>query len=300
MESEEIQKIKKAGEIHKKVVDFARDLVKPGMKLLEIADKIDDKILELGGKPAFPVNLSIDEVAAHATPSWNSEEIAKGLLKVDIGIHIDGYVADGAFSVDLEKEGSEESELNKKLIEAAEVGLKEDLSVFGEGVKLSEVGSAVQKAVKEKGFNPIHNLSGHSIERYNLHSGVNIPNVDVGQVYKIEKGLYAVEPFTTNGFGKVRDGKPSGIYHLEGGGNVRDNFAREVLEFIAEEYQTLPFCARWIYKKFSSRGLLALRQIEQAGILHHYPQLIEIGKGKVAQAEHTVLITEEGKFVTTK
>ena len=119
------------------------------------------------------------------------------------------------------------------------------------------------------------------------------------QIQKIESGLYAIEPFSTSGLGAVRDGRPSGIYHLEKPGSVRDNFAREVLAFIAEEYQTLPFCSRWIYKKFGSKGLLALRQIEQAGLLYQYPQLIEKGSGKVAQAEHTIIITEKDKIITT-
>ena len=295
MEQEEIAKIKKAGEIHHKVMVYAREIVKSGVKLLEIADKIDAKIDELGGKPAFPVNLSVDSVAAHATPGYNDEAVASGLLKVDVGIHIDGYVADGAFSVDLE-----DSEENRKLIEAAEEGLRAALDKIGKGVSLREVGKSIGEGIGKFGFVPIVNLSGHEIKQYDLHAGLNIPNYDNGQDITLGEGLYAIEPFATNGHGKVRDGKPSGIYRLQGGGNVRDNFAREVLKFIVDEYDELPFCSRWIYGKFGGRGLLALRQIEQAGLLHQYAQLIEAGKGKVAQAEHTVLLVGDEKIVTTK
>ena len=295
---EEIEKTKQAGKIHQELVVYAKEIIKPGIKLIDIANKIDDKILELKAKPAFPVNLSINEQAAHCTPSFNDESIVFGLLKVDIGIHVDGYVADGAFSLDLDE--GEESKINKKLIIAAEAGLKTALETINIGVSLGEIGKKVQEVINKEGFVPIKNLTGHEIKQYNLHTGLTIPNYDSGQEIKLEEGTYAIEPFATNGLGRVKDGKPSGIYRLISEGNVRDKFAREVLAFIIEEYNTLPFCSRWIYKKFSSRGLLALRQIEQAGILHQYPQLIEEGKGKIAQAEHTVLLTKKEKIVTTK
>jgi methionyl aminopeptidase len=295
MEKSEIEKIKKAGEIHREVMKYARGIVKRGVKLIEIAEKIDAKILELGGKPAFPVNLSVDFEAAHCTPAWNSDEVARGLLKVDVGIHVDGFVADSAFSIDLE-----DSEENRRIIEAAEAGLRAGLEKFGKGVPLNEVGAAIDLAVSKKGFVAIRNLTGHLIEQYNLHAGMNVPNYDNGQTTEVLKGLYAVEPFATNGHGRVKDGKPSGIYSVNiMEGNVRDNFAREVLAFIDEEYLGLPFCSRWIYRRFGSRGLLALRQIEQAGILHQYAQLIEENRGKVAQAEHTVLILGNGERIVT-
>jgi len=299
MESEEIEKTKKAGKIHQDVVVYAREIIKPGMKLIDIANKIDDKIAELGAKPAFPVNLSINEVAAHSTPEFNDEEIARGLLKVDIGLQIDGYVADGAFSLDL-SDGDESIE-NKKLISAAEAGLKAALESIGLGVSLGEVGKSVQEAINDKGFVPIENLMGHQIKQYDLHAGLNIPNYDSEDDTEIEEGVYAIEPFATNGSGRVKNGKPSGIYKLQEEGNVRDGFAREVLVFIISEYNNLPFCSRWIVKKFGNRGLLALRQIENAGILHHYAQLVEERKGKVAQAEHTVILTSDGeKIVSTR
>jgi methionyl aminopeptidase len=278
----------KANEIAKKVKEYVKTIVKPGVKLIDLAEKIEQKTLDLGGKPAFPCNLSINEIAAHYTPSFNDETKAHGLLKVDFGVSIDGCVSDNALSFDLENK-----EDNKKLIEAAELALKKATEVIKIGVTISQVGKEIEKSIKSFGFQPIQNLSGHSIEQYNLHSGVTIPNYDNSSNKETQEGVYAIEPFSTSGLGSVKDGRLSGIFKLERPGNVRDNFAREVLGFIAEEYKTLPFCSRWIYKKFGSRGLLALRQIEQQGLLHHYPQLIESGKGKVAQAEHTVIVTDK-------
>lgn len=294
MDKSEIEALKKAGTIAKQTVAYAKSLIKPDMSLLEIAEKIEAKVYELGGKPAFPVNLSINEIAAHSTPSFDDPEKARDLLKVDIGVHVNGFVADTAFSIDLSN-----NQENKKLIEAAESALDSALSTISLNAELREIGNAIEKEIKARGFVPIQNLSGHSISEYDLHAGITIPNYDNSQQKKLSPGVYAIEPFSTSGLGLVRDGKLSGIYHIEKEGNVRDLFAREVLHFIEEEYQTLPFCSRWIHKKFGSRGLLALRRIEEAGLLHHYPQLIEKNNGKVAQAEHTVILTEKEKIITT-
>lgn len=295
MEKEEITKLKEAGKIASLVVEYAKSFIKKDISLLEIAEKIEEKIISLKAKPAFPVNLSINEIAAHSTPSYNDEAKANGLLKIDIGVHIDGLIADTAFSIDLENLKD-----NKMLIEAAEKALESALHKIKLGAKINEIGSSIQEACSSLNVQPIHNLSGHSIDSYLIHSGLTIPNFDNSQEIEIEQGIFAIEPFTTFGAGAVRDGKPSGIYHLEKEGNVRDAFARQVLQFIEEEYRTLPFCARWIHKKFGTRGLLALRQIEQTSLLHHYPQLIEKSNAKVAQAEHTVLLTKTEKIITTK
>ena len=294
MDKEEIEKLKQAGEISRKVKDYAKQLVKPGMPLLEIAEKIEAKILELKAKPAFPVNLSINEIAAHATPSSTDSSVASGLLKVDIGVHIDGFVADSAISLDLES-----SQENKKLIESAQEALDKALEVFKLEAKLKDVGAAIEKSIQSHGFQPIRNLSGHSIEQYDLHAGTTIPNFNNSSVKIIEEGVYAIEPFVTPGFGSVKDGRQSGIYKLIKESNVRDSFAREVLAFIIEEYDTLPFCSRWIATKFGSRALLALKRLEDAGIIHQYAQLVEVSGKKVAQAEHTIIITNEEKIVTT-
>lgn len=292
--SEEIEKLKQAGEITKKVKTFAREIIKKDVPLLEIANKIDDKITELGGKPAFPLNLSINEIAAHSTPTFNDETLAHGLLKFDVGVHVDGYVADTAFSLDLEN-----SEENKRLIEAAEAGLKAAIDVVSSTATLQKIGKAIEDAIKEKDAQPIINLSGHSVDQYNLHSGITIPNYDNSQDFEIGTGSFAIEPFATSGHGRVKDGKPSGIYHLENDIQVRDAFAREVLAYIKEEYQTLPFCSRWLVKKFGSRALIALKRLEEATILHHYPQLVETDRKPVAQAEHTIVLTKNEKIVTT-
>ena len=336
MSPDELSKLKQAGSIASQTVAFARSFIKKGMPLLEIAESIEAHIEKLGGKPAFPVNLSIDDIAAHATPTHNDEKKAQGLLKVDIGVHIDGFIADTAFSLDLEN-----SEENARLIAAAESALAAAVKhiLAHPHTSLRDIGKAIASAasaqhqkhdahpilkdgvlgsaraldargatdalkgvvtVGPRHVETIRNLSGHSIERFTIHAGITIPNYDNAQEKLLAQGVYAIEPFTTTGIGAVRDSKPSGIYALVGQKAVRDPLARQLLTFIITTYQTLPFCSRWLVRQFGTRALLALKRLEDARILHHYPRLIEQSEHKVAQAEHTLVITEKEVIVTTR
>ena len=289
------EKIIKAGKIAAETREFAQGFIKKNMLLIEIADKMESHIRALGGKPAFPTCLSIDSIAAHATPAYNGIETAKGILKIDFGVHIDGWIADTAFSIDLE-----DSRENKKMIEASENALNAAIKTIKKNVALSAIGKNIQKEIEILGFAPIINLCGHSVEHYVLHAGVSIPNFDNKSNSKIEEGLYAIEPFATNGNGKIHDGKPSGIFRLENDKNPRSQIAREILGFIIEEYNTLPFCSRWLVKKFGTKSLIALKQLEENGNIHSYAELIESSNGKVSQTEHTILVEKNGIVVTTR
>ena len=288
------EKILKAGKIAAQVRDYAKKIIEPGMPLLEIAEKIEAKIVSLGGKSAFPVNLSINDIAAHYTPIPEDKTLALGLLKVDIGVHVDGYIADTAFTLDLES-----SEENKLLIQAAEEALENAINITNKDTKLKDIGKVIEETISSKGFTPIINLSGHEMQPYDLHAGITVPNIDNKQEGKIGTGLFAIEPFSTTGSGRVYDGKPSTIYQLLEPKMPRSNDARKILSFIQEEYDTLPFCSRWIFKKFGVKALIALKQLEDAGIIHQYQMLVESGHGKVAQAEHTILIEKDNVKVTT-
>ena len=288
------EKIILAGKIASQVKSYAKTFIKKDMPLLEIAEKIEAKIIELGGKPAFPVNLSINNISAHYTPSYDDKTLAHGLLKVDFGVHIDGWTADNAFSLDLEN-----NEENKKLIKASEDALNKAIETAKKMPQLNEIGKKISETIESYKFSPIINLSGHSMEQYSLHSGTTIPNIDNKDTEKLKAGLYAIEPFTTNGSGKVREGKPSEIYELKNDKNIRNPIAREVLELITKEYNTLPFCSRWIVKKIGTKALFGLKQLEENRNLHHYNQLVEIAESKVSQAEETIFIDEKGEFIVT-
>jgi methionyl aminopeptidase len=292
--NEAIEGLKKAGQIAKQAREFIRKIIKPGMKLLDIAEQIEGKITELGGKLAFPVNLSINEIAAHYTPSHDDETLASGLLKVDLGVHVDGYIADTAFSLDLE-----DNEENKKLIEAADKALEKAIKTIKFGVPINEIGKEISEVIVFNGFSPIRNLTGHQVSQWYLHSGFTVPNYDNGNTTRVEEGSYAIEPFTTTGQGLVYESKPSGIFIFQGRTGVRDRLAKEIMNFIETEYKTLPFCSRWLVKKFGSRAIQALAMLKQTGAINEFSQLLEKGKGKVAQAEHTVIVSKDKVEVTT-
>ena len=262
MDTKEKDKILKAGKIASQIRYYTKTIVKKDVPLLEIAEKIESEIVKLGGKPAFPVNLSINDIAAHYTPSHNDETLAYGLLKVDFGVHIDGFIADTSLSFDLDT--GESSHENKELIKASEEALENAIKKIKYNVTTSEIGKVIHETINKKGFTPIINLSGHSIEQYELHSGITIPNIDDGKNLKLEEGVYAIEPFATNSSasGRVYDGKPSGIYSLTKRKPVRSPNARKILDFIEKEYSTLPFCSRWIIKKFGSSSILSLKELE--------------------------------------
>jgi methionyl aminopeptidase len=289
------EKIIQAGKILSEVREYTQKFIKKDMPLLEIAEKIEEKIFKLGGKPSFPTGLCINDIAAHYTPSHDDKTLANGLLKIDIGAHIDGWIADTAFSIDLEN-----NKENKELIESSEKALENVMEKIKKNIQIREIGKTVQETIESSGFSPIINLSGHQVEKYDLHAGISIPNFDNGNENLLPKGLYAIEPFSTSGNGKVYDGKPSGIYQLISEKNIRNPIARQVLELIKKEYQTLPFCSRWIVKKFGTKALIGLKQLEENKNLHHYAVLVETSHKNVAQTEHTILIDDNKIIVTTK
>lgn len=295
MNSQDKEKILRAGKIASEVKKYAGTIVKKGIPLLEIAEKIEGKIIELGGKPAFPVNLSINDIAAHYTPSHDDKTLALGLLKIDLGVHIDGWIADTAFSMDLE-----DNEENKRLILVSELALKNASKTIKFKVTNSKIGKEIEESISSGEILPIINLSGHEIKKYELHSGLTIPNIDNSQEIPLQEGLYAIEPFATNGAGKVYDGRDSGIYELISERNIRSQSAREVLDFIIKKYRTLPFCSRWLYKKMGAKSLLALKQLETNGNLHQFPLLVEASHCKVAQSENTFLVEKDKVIVTSE
>ncbi len=295
MEKSELEKWKKAGKLGAEVMAYAKKIVKPEMPLLEIAEKVEKKISDLKATNAFPINLSINEIAAHSSPLHNDETKAFGLIKVDLGVNINGYISDMACSLDLTSE-----QKYKDLILASKYALKEAIKIIRPGIMLMEIGKIIQDTISTYNLASVRNLSGHELKPWKLHSGLTIPNYDNGNTTKLKEGmLLAIEPFATSGEGIVQDGRQSGIYKLTAHEPTRDMNARKILEFIEEEYKELPFSSRWLVKKFGTRALFSLRLLEQSGSLHHFNQLIEKTKAPVSQAEHTILITKDGCEVLT-
>ncbi len=295
MEKQEIEKYKKAGKISIKIKDYAKGIIKPGMPLLEIAQKIHKKILDLGAKPAFPVNLSIDDIAAHYHPTLEDKTKASGLLKIDIGIQINGFIADTSFSMDLTPDNK-----HKKLIQTNQEALNNALKILEKNPTLNEIGEIIQKTIEDSGFSPIVNLSGHGLKQYEIHTAPSIPNYANENKNKLSEGAYAIEPFATTGEGKIYEGPGSNIYSLINPKNTRNSTARKILQYILDEYKTLPFSLREMQEKFGVMARFAIKQMTEEGILHEFSQLIEKSHHPVTQAEHTFIKTDNKIIITTK
>jgi len=290
-DAEQYEKCREAGRILAQVRDEAAERVEVGASHLEIAEWAEEKIRDLGGEPAFPVNISIDEEAAHATPERDADStFGEEMVNLDIGVHVDGWLADTAVTVDL----SGRDELAAASAEALDAALE----VAGPGVNVGEIGAAVEEVIEGYGLNPVVNLTGHGLGHWEQHTAPNIPNREVAQGAKLEAGdVVAIEPFATDGRGKVKEGSSEEIFALEREGTVRDRTARQVLDQVTEEFKTLPFAARWLD---SPRAKMALRRLKQQNIVHGYPVLQEEEGKFVSQKEHTVIVTDDGVDVTTR
>lgn len=301
MEKNEYESYIKAGRIAKEVKEFARNLIKPDMKLIDIASAIDSKIEELGGEPAFPVNLSINEIAAHFTPAGGDESVAHGLLKIDLGVHVGGYIADTAFSMDLTEDGEfkEMIKLNDEILKRITFGVVPR-------VEAKIVGEIAQDTLKEwneknkSRFSIIKSLSGHALGIDTIHAGLTISNYRNDNTAELDDMAFAIEPFVTTGVGDVYEGSPGGIYVLQRDDQGRDKEARVVLNFIKENYKSRPFCIRWLEKKGFQKLRFVMAMLTKQGILYQYPLLIEKSKAPVSQSENTFVVYDGAVVRTTE
>ena len=292
MNEEAMKKYILSGKINSDAKRYARKIIKPGSSLLEIAEKIEEFIKNKGGKPAFPVNLSLNNTAAHYTPEKNDATTMteKDLLKVDIGIHIDGYISDSAFSLCFDS-------THNDLIKASEKALSEAVKISVPGTKIGEIGKTIHDTITSFGFKPVSNLTGHGLGRYDVHAKYSIPNIPVNSNKTLEENdIIAIEPFATDGCGKIKESGHSSIYSLVSPKPVRSVYGRKLLKDI-EEYKTLPFAKRWINM---NEHILekTLNDLERQNILRSYPVLKEIDGSFVSQSEHTVIVKDNPVVIT--
>lgn len=288
-QDEKFEKTVEAGKILAQVREETKKKVKPGVKLLEIAEFVEGRIVELGAQPAFPCNISINSDAAHFTPKKDDNRVFEegNVIKIDMGSHIDGYIADTAITIDLGD--------NEQLVKASQEGLNKAIENVYAGADTTSIGTAIEEAIREFGYKPIINLTGHGLQPYLTHTKPTIYNFKTDRGVTLEEGtIIAIEPFATDESGKVVERGETEIYSFVNPKTVRMKKARELLEEI-KEYKTLPFAKRWL-KKASP---VILSKLVNEGILRGYPVLSEAGKGLVSQAEHTMIVEENGAKIIT-
>lgn len=241
---EELEKFRLSGKILRETKEEMANYVKENMLIIDVCEKAEALIRAKGGKPAFPVNVSINEVTAHYTsPPGDTSSIPTGAtVKVDIGAQIDGYVTDTAFTAAFSPEG-------RIMTATAELALKTVIDNIHGGMQLGDIGALVEKTVKNRGYKPISNLTGHSVGRYLIHAGTSIPSVAGFNPNKIETGkVYAVEPFVTSpeAIGRVDDSPQKNIFRYLKAKSLKTDAAKKLAKHIEKNFHTLPFTERWI------------------------------------------------------
>lgn len=288
----------KAGRIAGEVRELVRTKDWVGKTVYDICEEVEGQIIQRGAKCAFPVNTSINEVAAHYTAEPNDPiTIADtDLVKIDLGAQIDGYIADTAVTVCYDVQFD-------RMVQAAENALYSAMSMIKTGVKASDIGRTIETSIKQMGFKPIANLSGHSLDRYTIHAGKTIPNIwSIGGFSLSDSSAYACEPFvtTSDGGGFVRNGNIRNIFALNSRKKTKNAEADRLLDYIWQEFNMLPFALRWLTKEWdekNARDLLDFLVDKKA--IQAYPILVEVNERRVAQAEHTFIPNENGVTITT-
>ena len=288
----------RAGKIAGEVRENVRNTDWTGKTVYEICEHVESEIIKRGAKCAFPVNTSINEVAAHYTAEPNDPLTIKNddLVKIDLGAQINGYIADTAVTVCYNPEFD-------NLVQAAELSLSNAMSMIKVGVKSSDVGRTIEKTIKQMGFLPIANLSGHSLDQYTIHAGKSVPNIwSIGSFTFNENQAFACEPFVTtgDGLGFVHEGKIKNIFALSSRKKTKDKEADKMLDYIWQNFNLLPFALRWLtneWEEKEARNLLDVLVKKKA--VHAYPVLVEGNGQRVTQAEHTFIPNEAGGTITT-
>ncbi len=287
----------KAGKIAAEVREHMRKRYHVGRTLLDICEEAEEMIRAKGGEPAFPCNVSLNEVAAHYTAEPNdSIEVRDGdVLKIDIGVHVNGSIADTAVTVCYNSSYS-------ILVEAAEHALREAIRVARAGVKAGDIGRVIERTIKSYGLKPVQNLSGHSIAKYTIHAGKSIPNIWTIGSFSLQQGeVYAIEPFVTTGDGSglVYNGDISNIYSIVSRKRTESKEADTFLDMLWTRFKTLPFALRWLKDEDVNHAREMISFLLKKKVIRAYPVLVEGNNRYVAQAEHTIVPTMEGTVVIT-
>ena len=283
-----------AGRVSKEAKERAAEMLGEGVLLLDVAEEIEGLMRKRGLRPAFPTCISIDNIAAHYSPTHDdSLRFRRGnVVKLDLGAQRDGWIADTAVTVEVGTRNW------ARLIQASELALQTAIEAVQPGVETRLLGEGIRRAIEANGYKPIRNLTGHTIERYVLHAGKSVPNIPHGHDSLEEGEVVAIEPFSSSGAGEVDGRRTGNIYRVLRTKPLRDDGLNAFLQLLVEEFKGLPFAERWAYA-LDRRAPALLNHLLRTGVVMTYPALRDVGAGVVAQTEHTMIVASGGAEVTT-
>ena len=218
---EEIEKIAAAGEIHRRTMRLIEGKIRPGVTTKQLDEAAEKYIRSQGAVPSFKgyrgfpgsICASPNSMVVHGIPG--AYKLERGdILSVDIGVTLDGWVADGArtFAV------GPISPVARKLLDVTEQSLFDGIAQAKVGNRLGDISHAIQTTVESAGLSVVRSLVGHGIGR-DMHEDPQIPNFgEPGRGPLLEEGMVlAIEPMTTAGRHAVRMGSDGwAIYSQDG------------------------------------------------------------------------------------
>lgn len=287
----------RAGALAKEVRAYGKSLIVLGASYMDVISKINQKMIDLGARPAFPPQLALNHVAAHFLPQPGEDMIfSDQIVKLDVGICYEGAIGDCAVTVDL-------SGKHQNLIDAAEAALLKAEQSIRVGQPVREIGKIIEETILSYGAKPIKNLSGHGLGEYKVHKAPTIPNYADRSTAIIQPGMtFAIEPFATNGHGVIYESGTATIFSLVAARPLQSPQARTLLAKI-RTFKGLPFAIHDLIEKEESLAdiQIGFNELIKCGAVMGYPPLLEQGRGMVAQAENSVLVDEKGNvFITTR
>ncbi len=287
MDENTLNKIKRIGKIAAQVRREGAAKFVPGASALEIMDFCEDKIKSLGGQIAW-AQMALNETAAHYCPEEDDTTTLKegDLVKIDIGVHEDGIIADNAMTVEVGNTNK-----YKDMIKASQNALKAAIKLVEPGRQLWEIGEAQSSEAEALGFKTVKNLCGHTLGPYQVHAGVSIPSYNNKDKTELQEDWQiAIEPFVTDGRGMIKGKGKSTVWMVEKEKGTRSPYAKKILEEV-KPLNGLPFTNRWLTRKFGKAPTaLGLRELERSNIINSFPPLVEVDKGMVAQFEHSMIV----------
>ncbi len=293
-----LESYQKAGKIAKEALERAKSMTKLGVKVIDLITDTEDFIIKQGGGIGFPMNVSINNVAAHYTSGVRDlTEFEDGMIiKLDLGVHVNGYVADTATTVNFSKNPALEN-----ICTASEKSMQAAIDMIKVGVQTNDIGKKINEVIKSYKYQPVKDLSGHSLERWSVHGSKQIPLIPQPTGQTIEEGdVLAVETFSSTGEGQTHPLQIGNIFQLalRHVPKIRNQAAKQLVGFIVKNYKTLPFSQRaWAKEIMVPR--FALNELISTGVLMEYKVLSDVKGSFVSQAEKTVYVHKDSVEILT-
>jgi curved DNA binding protein len=314
---EVLAKYRLAAEIANRTMQAIIPQCQPGMKVVDLANMADAMVTEECGKVhskgkarvdpkdkgvAFPMCVSVNHVVGHNSPNGDDEQVLEDgdLVKLDLGVHIDGLIAVVANSVVVSPDGAPVTGRKADVIMAVNVAAEAVLAAFRPGVKNTEITAILEAAANAFNVNVVEGVLSHQMKQHVIDGNKVIlskethdQKVEEETVEELE--VWGIDIIMSTGEGKPRqiDELKTTIYkhQVDQNYSLKMKASREVFSQVTGDHPTLPFTLR---QYEGTRARLGMKECIAHDLFMEYPVLEEREGDLVAQAKFTVMCTEEG------